>query len=114
MSRPQVVALEQVFRALAEPTRLAVVQRLTAGPASVSELAAPFAMALPSFMQHLKVLEDADLVRSHKSGRVRTYSLHPAPLRQAEGWLSHQRSHWEARLDRLDAFLLTMKEEDDE
>lgn len=110
MSHPQ-IALDQVFRALAEPTRLAVVQRLTVGPASVSDLAAPFAMALPSFMQHLKVLEDADLVRSTKTGRVRTYALHAAPLRRAEGWLGEQRTHWESRLDRLDAFLLTMEDD---
>ena len=111
MSRAQPVLL-QVFRALAEPTRLAVVERLTAGPASVTELAAPHGMALPSFLQHLAVLEDAGLVRSTKSGRVRTVQLEPATLRVAEDFLAAQRRRWEARLDRLDAYLLTM--EDDE
>ena len=111
MSRAQ-PALLHVFRALAEPTRLAVVERLTAGPTSVTELAAPHAMALPSFLQHLAVLEGAGIVRSTKSGRVRTVQLEPAALRLAEDFLATQRRQWAARLDRLDAHLLTM--EDDE
>ena len=111
MSRAQ-PALLHVFRALAEPTRLAVVERLTAGPTSVTELATPHAMALPSFLQHLAVLEGAGLVRSTKSGRVRTVQLEPAALRLAEDFLATQRRQWEARLDRFDAYLLTM--EDDE
>jgi DNA-binding transcriptional ArsR family regulator len=99
---------DRVFRALADPTRLAVVERLGEGPAATSELADGFAMALPSFLQHLKVLEECGLVASHKQGRVRTYRLTPEPLRAAEGWLSEQRDVWERRLDRLDEHLATM------
>src|ERR1700748_17406 len=99
--------LTGVFRALADPTRRAVLERLTRGPAAVSELARPFKMALPSFVQHLGVLEDCGLVRSKKRGRVRTYALVPQPLTAAELWLSTQRGHWESRLDALDDFLQT-------
>jgi DNA-binding transcriptional ArsR family regulator len=98
-------ALDAVFRALADPTRRRVVERLGRGPASTSDLARPFAMALPSFHQHLCVLESCGLVASTKTGRVRTYRLASARLRQAEDWLSRQRGLWESRLDRLDAFL---------
>lgn len=97
--------LNQVFHALADPTRRAVVARLCAGPAAVSDLARPFAMALPSFAQHLDVLEDAGLVRSKKRGRVRTYTLAPTRLRTAERWIEKQRAQWQTRLDQLDAFL---------
>ncbi len=99
-------ALDGVFRALADTTRRAVLARLSAGPASVSELAAPFDMALPSFMQHLKVLEDSGLIRSGKAGRVRTCRLEPRALQGAEGWLGRQRSLWERRLSQLDRYLL--------
>ncbi|HVK76142.1 MAG TPA: metalloregulator ArsR/SmtB family transcription factor [Kofleriaceae bacterium] len=99
------IELDRVFRALADPTRRAVVERLSGGGAPVSELAAPFEMALPSFLQHLKVLEGCGLVRSRKSGRVRTYELSPAPLKAAEGWMSEQRALWERRLDQLDRYL---------
>ncbi len=105
-----VAELEGVFKALADPTRLAVVERLTVGPASTSELAAPFAMALPSFTQHLDVLERCGLVASTKNGRVRTYRLSPAPLERASAWLAAQREHWERRLDQLDAHLQTLKD----
>ncbi len=100
-----------VFRALADPTRRGVLERLSARPASVSELAEPYDMALPSFVQHLKVLEGAGLVRSHKSGRVRTYRLVAAPLRQAEDWLTRQRTLWERRLDQLDDYVTQLEEE---
>ena len=80
-------------------------QRLSSGVAPVSELAEPFDMALPSFLQHLKVLEGCGLVRSRKSGRVRTYQLSPKPLKQAEGWMCAQRSLWERRLNQLDRYL---------
>ena len=103
--------LTQIFQALSDPTRRAVLERLTRGPAAVSELAQPFKMALPSFVQHLGVLEDCGLVRSKKQGRVRTYSLAPQPLQAAEHWLSMQRGHWERRLDSLDDFLKTLKEQ---
>ena len=102
--------VDAVFRALADPTRRRVVERLSAGQASVSDLAAPFDMALPSFMQHMSVLESSGLVSSYKTGRVRTYSLTPQRLQQAETWLSRQRSLWERRLDQLDAYLLELKE----
>jgi DNA-binding transcriptional ArsR family regulator len=97
--------LDGVFHALSDPTRRAVVERLCRGPASTSELARPFAMALPSFTQHLTVLEHAGLVASDKAGRVRTYRLTGDDLTAAESWLSHQRSLWERRLDQLDEFL---------
>jgi len=102
--------LTRVFHALTDPTRRAVLERLTRGPAAVSELARPFKMALPSFVQHLGVLEDCGLVRSTKQGRVRTYTLVPQPLTAAEHWLAAQRLHWERRLDALDNFLETLKE----
>jgi DNA-binding transcriptional ArsR family regulator len=94
-----------VFKALSDVTRCGVVHRLTASPASVSELAAPFDMALPSFVQHLQVLERSGLVRSTKTGRVRTYELVPEQLRVAEDWLAGQRSAWEARLDRFATYV---------
>jgi DNA-binding transcriptional ArsR family regulator len=101
----QCVRLDRVFRALADPTRRAVLQRLSSGTAPVSELAEPFDMALPSFLQHLEVLEGCGLVRSRKAGRVRTYQLSPQPLRAAEGWIAEQRALWECRLDQLDRYL---------
>jgi DNA-binding transcriptional ArsR family regulator len=97
--------LDRVFQALADPTRRAVVERLCEGPAAVSELARPFRMALPSFAQHLDVLEGCGLVRSRKTGRVRTYRLAPAPLKAAETWMATRRALWERRLDQLDAYL---------
>lgn len=102
--------LSRVFQALADPTRRAVLQRLGGGPAPMSELAQPFKMALPSFSQHLRVLENCGLVRSRKSGRVRTYELSPEPLQAAEHWISGQRAIWERRLDQLDTLLMTLKE----
>jgi DNA-binding transcriptional ArsR family regulator len=95
---------------LTDPTRRAVLERLTRGPAPVSELAQPFRMALPSFVQHLQVLEKCGLVQSKKQGRVRTLTLAPQQLEAAEDWLSAQRAHWERRLDALDDFLKTLKE----
>ena len=106
--------IEQVFKALADPTRRRVVERLGRRPASTSELAAEFDMAMPSFLQHLKRLEDCGLVASHKSGRVRTYRLTPEPLQQAAGWLDEQRDMWERRLDQLDGYLATMKDDKDQ
>lgn len=102
--------VDQVFKALADPTRREVIERLTSGPASTSELAQPFAMALPSFTQHLGVLERAGLVTSAKHGRTRTYQLAPAGLDTAEGWLAGQRREWVQRLDQLDQFLIDKKE----
>ncbi|WP_348273228.1 metalloregulator ArsR/SmtB family transcription factor [Methylocapsa sp. D3K7] len=96
---------------MADPTRRAVLERLTRGPAPVSELARPFKMALPSFSQHLDVLESCGLVRSRKSGRVRTYKLAPQPLKAALHWIETQRKTWERRLDQLDTYLADLKEE---
>lgn len=95
------VPLDRVFQALADPTRRAVVERLIRGPASVSELAKPLPMSLPAVVQHLQVLEAAGLVRSEKTGRVRTCRIEPAALRAAEEWIAAQRTTWESRLDRL-------------
>jgi DNA-binding transcriptional ArsR family regulator len=102
--------LDCVFQALADPTRRAVVERLSSGSASTSELARPFRMALPSFSQHLDVLEQCGLVRSHKTGRVRTYRLVPERMRVAEHWMARQRALWERRLDQLDSYLKDLKE----
>jgi DNA-binding transcriptional ArsR family regulator len=99
------VSLDRVFQALADPARRGMLERLTRGPASVSELAAPLDMALPSVMQHLALLEASGLVRSEKVGRVRTCRLEAAPLRKAEAWIASRRAKWEARFDRLAAML---------
>lgn len=104
-------SLDHVFQALADPTRRAVLERLTLGPAAVKELAEPFPMALPSFTQHLGVLEKCGLVHSFKKGRVRTYRLAPEPLALAEHWMVSQRGLWEKRLDQLDEYLLKLKKE---
>ena len=93
--------LDSFFTALADPTRRAVIERLVKGPAPVSELHEPHDMALPSFLKHLGKLEAAGLVRSVKTGRVRTVHIEAAPLAQAEHWLNQQRRLWEGRLDRL-------------
>lgn len=97
--------LPAIFGALSDPTRLAVVERLMRGPASVSELAKPFDMAGPSFLKHLRVLEEAGLARSEKKGRVRTVTLRPAALRWVEKWVERHRGLWERRLDDLGTFL---------
>lgn len=93
--------IDQIFSALADPTRRAVIERLSQGAAPVSELHAPHNMALPTFLRHLKVLEDCGLTKSEKKGRVRTVSVKPDQLGALESWLNEQRSSWEARLDRL-------------
>ena len=108
----QTTELSRVFYALSDPTRRAVLTRLSDGPASVSELARPFEMALPSFLQHLGVLEECGLVRSRKQGRVRTYRPTPRPLAAAEHWIEQRRALWEQRLDQLDDYLETLKEEE--
>ena len=97
--------LDHVFGALADPTRRAILARLGEGEASVGELARPFAMALPSLMKHIRVLEAGGLVESQKSGRVRTCRLKPGAMTHAERWLVEQRAVWEARLDRLEAYV---------
>lgn len=107
----QSTQLDQLFAALADPTRRAIVMRLCAGEASVGELAEPFDMALPSFMKHIHVLELSGLVQSEKSGRVRTCRLSPDALLSAEDWFQHQRAIWEARLDRFEAYVMKLKKE---
>lgn len=104
--------LGRVFQALADPTRRAVLEHLAGGPAAMSELAEPFRMALPSFAQHLDVLEDCGLVRSHKEGRVRTYRIEPRAMKAAEGWLAKQRALWTRRLDQFDDYVANLKEQD--
>ena len=106
----QFAAADAVFHALANPTRRRVLERLSAGPATVSELAAPFDMQLPSFVQHLSVLEDSRLVKSKKQGRVRTYEIAPERLKVAEDWLAARRQLGEARLDRFDQYGKQLKE----
>ena len=101
----EIQLLSHVFRALGDPTRRAVVLQLCNGPASVSELAKTHDMALPSFVQHLQVLEDCGLIRSHKEGRVRTCEVVPEHLAPAEQWLVQARAYWEDRMDALVAHI---------
>lgn len=103
---------DDVFHALGNPTRRRVLERLSAGPATVSELAAPFDMQLPSFVQHLSVLEQSRLVKSKKRGRVRTYELAPERLKVAEDWLAARRKVWEDRLDRFDDYVKQLKQKE--
>lgn len=103
--------LDLVFQALGDPTRRALVERLSEGPASVSELAAPLPISLPAVTQHLKVLEDSGVIRSEKVGRVRTCRLELKMLNSAQTWIDARRAMWERRLDRLDALLATLPPE---
>jgi DNA-binding transcriptional ArsR family regulator len=103
--------LDRVFHALADPARRAMVERLSRGPAPVSELARPLPMSLPAAMQHLGVLEAAGLVRSEKVGRVRTCAIVPKALGEVEHWINARRIEWEHRLDRLGAYLKTLESE---
>lgn len=105
--------LDQVFQALADPTRRAIVERLSAGPASVSELWEPFPVSLSAIGQHLQVLEASGLVRSRKTGRVRTVELAPATLAAAERWFARHRERWQRRLDRLAMLLEESEDEPD-
>jgi DNA-binding transcriptional ArsR family regulator len=105
--------LDLLFHALADPARRAMVERLTRGPAPVSELARPLPMSLPSVMQHLGVLEAAGLVRSEKLGRVRTCAIETQALSLAEQWINARRTEWEHRLDRLGDYLKTLEQEGD-
>lgn len=98
-------ALDGVYQALGDPTRRGMVERLSQGPATVSDLARPLEMTLSAVVQHLKVLEASGLVRSDKLGRVRTVRLVPDAMRQAEEWFARRRAQWEQKLDRLGAWL---------
>src|SRR5262245_21568533 len=104
-------SLDSKFQALADSTRRGMVERLSRGPATVSELARPFDMSLPAIVQHLQVLEASGLVRSEKVGRVRTCRLEPMAMRTVEQWMEEQRQTWERRLDRLGEFLAQHPEE---
>ncbi len=104
--------LDTMFQALSDPTRRAVLARLMQGPASVSDLAEPFSMALPTFLQHITKLEKGGLIRSEKLGRIRMCHAEPTGLAPATDWLAEQRRVWEARLDRLEDFLETLEKED--
>ena len=105
----QTAVVDDVFYALSNSTRRKVLLRLSTGPATVSELAAPFDMKLPSFVQHLSVLEESRLVKSKKRGRVRTYEIAPERFKVAEDWLTARRRLWEARLDRFDQYVTQLK-----
>jgi DNA-binding transcriptional ArsR family regulator len=102
--------LDRAFQALSDPVRRRMLTRLSRGPASVSELAQPFSISLPAVLQHLKALEESGLVRSEKKGRVRTVRLQPKALSAAESWIADRRAEWEAQADRLENYLLTLKE----
>ena len=108
----QSAVADDVFYALSNSTRRRVLEHLSAGPATVSELAAPFDMKLPSFVQHLSVLEQSRLVKSKKRGRVRTYEIAPERLKVAEDWLTARRRLWEARLDQFDRYVMQLKEKE--
>ena len=107
-------ALDLAFQALADPTRRGMLARLSQGPASVSELARPLPISLPAVLQHLQLLEASGLVRSEKKGRVRTCRIEPEALARAESWIAEQRALWEGRLDRLEDYIATLKEETDD
>lgn len=108
----QAAAADAVFHALGNATRRKVLEQLSVGPATVSALAASFDMQLPSFVQHLSVLERSRLVRSKKRGRVRTYEIAPERFKVVEDWLAERRQLWEARLDRFDQFVKQLKEKE--
>lgn len=97
--------LDRIFHSLADSTRRAVIAQLAVGPASISDLAQRHHMALPSFMKHIRVLQQSDFIVSHKSGRVRMCELRPESLATAQGWLEDERRHWETRLNQFDAFV---------
>jgi DNA-binding transcriptional ArsR family regulator len=107
----QSAALDLAFQALADPTRRSMVERLSRGPASVSELARPTGLSLPAVMQHLALLETSGLVRTQKAGRVRTCRIEPAALSLAEQWIQQRRLEWETRLGRLGDYLESLKAE---
>src|SRR5271154_2384316 len=107
----QSAALDLTFQALADPTRRAMVERLSRSPATVSDLARPLSMSLPAVMQHLAVLEGSGLVVSEKIGRVRTCRIEPKALSMAEQWINQRRLEWERHFDRLGEYLETLKKE---
>ncbi len=100
--------LDRAFGALSDPTRRAIVMRLAGGPASVGELSGPFAMAMPTLLQHVRVLEKSGLIQTRKTGRVRTCSLQADVLAETEEWLAKQRAVWEQRLDRMESYVVAL------
>ena len=110
----QSAVADDVFHALSNSTRRKVLEQLSVGPATVSELAASFDMKLPSFVQHLSVLEQSRLVKSKKRGRVRTYAIVPERFKVAEDWLAERRQLWEARLDRFDRYVKQLRDMESE
>ena len=110
----QTAVVDDVFYALSNTTRRKVLEQLFSGPATVSELAAPFDMKLPSFVQHLSVLQQSRLVKSKKRGRVRTYEIAPKRFKIVEDWLTARRRLWEARLDQFDQYVKQLKDEESE
>lgn len=105
--------LDALFQALADPTRRAILARLAHGPATVTDLARPFAMSLPAFLQHLSRLEEGGLIATEKAGRVRTCTIRTGALAPARDWMMEQRLLWEGRLDRLEDYLATLTEGQD-
>ena len=110
----QSIPLNHLYQALSDPTRRNIMERLSRGPASVSQLAEPLPMSLPAVVQHLQVLETSGLVRSEKVGRVRTCRIEPAALRTAEKWIAERRLTWERRFDQLGAYLAEQPDERDQ
>ena len=105
--------LDRVFHALADPARRTMLERLSRGPASVSELAQPLAMSLPAVVQHLAVLEESGLVKTEKVGRVRTCQIEAGAMQPAEQWINDRRTQWERRLDRLGDYLARLPKDED-
>ena len=108
----QSAVADDVFHALSNSTRRKILEQRSVGSATVSDLAAPFDLKLPSFVQHLSVLERSRLVKSKKRGRMRTYAIAPERFKVAEGWLTARRPLWEARLDRFDEYVKQLKEKE--
>jgi DNA-binding transcriptional ArsR family regulator len=113
MTLASCASLDHTFNALADPTRRAILARLAVGPATVGELAAPFAMSLPAISRHLKVLAEASLIDNRREGKHRRCRLRPESLSGAQDWLDFQRRFWSGSFDRLDAHLQTQRREDD-
>ena len=105
--------LDRTFSALADPTRRDILERLAAGPASITELAKPYGISLPGVLKHIRILERADLVATEKRGRTRECRLGPADMDEANDWIEHQRALWERRFDRLDSYLARTTKGDD-
>ena len=103
--------LDRTFSALSDPTRRAILERLSAGPASISELAEPVGISLPGVMKHVRILEGARLVSTRKQGRIRVCQLGPADMNEATDWIEHYRLRWEQRFDRLEAYLARQQRE---